>query len=406
MLFLVDSQGVPSVAKFVKLEAGSSATVEDKAAGRPDFRIERREGRARVRQGGRRELVDALELGLQRQPVVAGGPGQHAQGEQGGAELGGRLRIALQDPHLHRRDDLQRGRRCDHLGSRPEGHHLRGARCALRPRAGRHPGDRLRHLVLGRARVRLRRHRPSATATATAATASAASAHRRSRPGQARDRVEHRARRPRGAEGGGQQLHDALELGLRRQRLVAGGPRKRPVNRQGRAELGGRLRIALQAPHLDRREHLHRGRRRLDRKPRTEDHDLPRAHCSLRARTGRDPGHGLRHLLLGRSRVRRKRQPSPASASASAAATAQQLRRHDPRDDRPDRLLAIRRDERHCRRPGGGHNRRDVWGRRAAGPGRSDRRGHEHGRRLPEPHQLLGAVRRCLRLRREPPLLG
>ena len=35
MLFLVDSQGVPSVAKFVKLDAGSGRTVEDKAAGRP-----------------------------------------------------------------------------------------------------------------------------------------------------------------------------------------------------------------------------------------------------------------------------------------------------------------------------------------------------------------------------------
>ena len=63
--------------------------------GRPaGLGVERGEGGARSGQGGRQQLGHPLELGPHRQPVVAGRPRQRPRGEQGRAQLGGRLRAA------------------------------------------------------------------------------------------------------------------------------------------------------------------------------------------------------------------------------------------------------------------------------------------------------------------------
>ena len=88
-------------------------------------------------------------------------------------------------------------------------------------------------------------------------------------------------------QGGGRLVHHSLERKAPRQPVVAGRPRQRQTDEQDRAELGGRLCLPLQDPHLHRRHDLHRSRRRVYLKSRAEDGHLPRpgmaATCASRA---------------------------------------------------------------------------------------------------------------------------
>ena len=70
---------------------------------------------------------------------------------------------------------------------------------------------------------------------------------------------------------------------------------------------------------LHRRHQLHRSRRRHDQRQGTEDDHLHRPQRPLRARTGRHQVLPVRHLLLGRTGLRRRRDPAAPAAPAPAA---------------------------------------------------------------------------------------
>ena len=120
--------------------------MEKAASRRP--RVERRERDLRAGQGGRRLVTTRwgstaadnqwwqVDLGSVRKVI-------------GGAQLGGRVRLALHDPDLDRRHHLQRRRRRHDHQRRREDHHLRRSRRPLRPRPRRDPAHPVRHLVLG-----------------------------------------------------------------------------------------------------------------------------------------------------------------------------------------------------------------------------------------------------------------
>ena len=172
MLFLLNAQGVPSVAKFISLDGrgGAAAGRVDREGHRPGRHgVEHAQRDLRAGQGCGRLVDDALELGLQRRPVVAGRPRQRAQGQQGRAQLGGRLCLAVQDPDIDRRHQLHRRRRRHQHRRRPQVNDLHRPRRALCARARRHARHPIRHLLLGRARIRAFRHStPTTPTTATA----------------------------------------------------------------------------------------------------------------------------------------------------------------------------------------------------------------------------------------------
>ena len=112
--------------------------------------IQRRGDGLRAGQGGGQLLHDALVLPVPRQPVVAGRPRSYAPGEQRGAQLGGGVRLALRDPHLHQRHRVHHGGHGQPHRAGLEDYDLHHAQRALRPCDRHHEEDQLRDLLLGR----------------------------------------------------------------------------------------------------------------------------------------------------------------------------------------------------------------------------------------------------------------
>ena len=242
MLFLVDSQGVPSVAKFVKLDAGSGPTSEDKAAGRPT-------SSSSIEKAGL-ESGKAVDANSVTRWSSGFSDNQWWQVDLGSVRKVSRVELNWEAAYASRyriltsSDGTTFTEVADVTTSAPG---LKVTNFAAADARYVRVQGVTRATAYGISFWDARVFGPADT-TSPPPTATASG---RPRPGQASNGIEHRGDGHGSAEGCRQQLHHPLELRVRRQRLVAGGPRKRPVDRQGRAELGGRLCIAVQDPHLD-----------------------------------------------------------------------------------------------------------------------------------------------------------
>ena len=96
-------------------------------------------------------------------------------------------------------------------------------------------------------------------------------------------------------QGGRRHSRDALLVGPARRRVVAGRSRCARHRRQGRDRVGGRVRVYLQDPHLDRRTELDPTGLGLTQQRGHEGHDLRAHDGALRA----DPGSDSRHRGTG-----------------------------------------------------------------------------------------------------------